>query len=65
LLEVNRCLLSMVNRISEKMYWECSVIISRFLNASLQESLGPMLDRILTIFFCRINVRNCIPFPYG
>jgi hypothetical protein len=51
-LGVNECLLSMVNRISEKMYWECSVMISRILKASLQESLGRLLARILTIFFC-------------
>jgi hypothetical protein len=55
LLGVNNCLLSTVNIISEKMYWECSVINSKFLNASLQDSLAPMLDKILTIFFCKIN----------
>jgi hypothetical protein len=54
----------MVNRISERRYWECSVIIPRFLKASLQESLGPMLDRILTIFFCRINnLLALVEFP--
>ena len=54
LLGVNKCLLSTVNIISEKMYWECSVIISKLLKASLQDSLAPMLDKILTIFFCKI-----------
>jgi len=49
LLGVNKCLLPTVNIISEKMYWECSVIISKFLKASLQDSLAPMLDKILFV----------------
>jgi hypothetical protein len=56
LLEVNKCLFSTVNIISEKMNWECSVIISKILKASLQDSLAPMLDIILTIFFCKLIV---------
>jgi hypothetical protein len=55
LLRVNNCLLSTVNIISEKTYRECSVIISKFFKASLQDSLAPMFDKILTIFFCKIN----------
>jgi hypothetical protein len=56
LLGVNKCLLSTVNIISEKMYWECNVIISKFLKASVQDSLALMLNKILTIFFRKINI---------
>jgi hypothetical protein len=39
-------------------------MISKFLKASLQESRDPMLDRILTIFFCRINnLLTLVEFP--
>jgi hypothetical protein len=61
---VNKCLLSMVNKINEKMYCEYSIIISNFLKTSLQESLGPLLDKILKIFFCRINnLLTFVEFP--
>ena len=55
LLGVNKCLFLTVNNISEKMYWECNVIICIFLKASLQDSLTLELVTILIIFFCKIN----------
>jgi hypothetical protein len=55
LLGVNKCLLSTVNKISDKMYWEYSVIISIFVEAFLQDTLVPVLDKILTVFFCKMN----------
>jgi hypothetical protein len=53
LLGVNNSLLSTVNIISEKMYWECSGKIPKFLKASLQDFLVSMLHKILTIFFLK------------
>jgi len=55
LLGVNKCLFLIVNKISEKMYWECNVIICIFLKTSLQDSLTLAFVTILTIFFCKIN----------
>jgi len=51
----NRCLLLIMCKTNEYMYWEYNVIIYIFLKTSLQESLGLVLVIILIIFFWSIN----------
>jgi len=50
----NRCLLLIVYKTNEYMYWEYDIIISILLETSLQESLGLVLVKILIIFFWSI-----------
>jgi hypothetical protein len=51
----NRCLLLIVYKTNECMYWKYNVIISIFLKAFLQESLDLVFVIILIIFFWSIN----------